>query len=212
MIKLALAISLLVSLVSPLLAFLLLKLLIKGDNPCSRMVCNLLDQISLRRKEEQDVDNKHKDNFKDIKEALTRLEYRIELIENNPRTIQCMPTIKEPTQQPTQHPIQLPTQSSTVKTIFLGINSDDFFFNNVIEEQKSATSKFEGRLTSESEGIFFPIDVERIRSVNVTSSVKRHGKVSLKDAQSLTVIEPGKICKEDQGWSIKEPAIVKFSK
>ena len=77
---------------------------------------------------------------------------------------------------------------------------------------KSDTSKFVGELTSETEGTFIPIDVERIRSANVASSVKQQGMVSLKDAQSFTIIESGKICKEDQGWSIKSPVIVEFNK
>lgn len=105
-----------------------------------------------------------------------------------------------------------PAQSSIIKTIFLGINSDDFFFDNEIDEQKGATSKFVGNLTSETEGTFIPIDVERIRSANVASSVKQQGIVSLKDAQSFTVIEKGKICKENDGWSIKSPVIVEFNK
>lgn len=105
-----------------------------------------------------------------------------------------------------------PVQSSIIKTIFLGINSDDFFFDDEIDEQKSDTSKFVGKLTSETEGTFIPIDVERIRSANVASSVKQQGMVSLKDAQSFTIIESGKICKEDQGWSIKSPVIVEFNK
>ena len=105
-----------------------------------------------------------------------------------------------------------PAQSSIIKIIFLGINSDDFFFDDEIDEQKSDTSKFVGELTSETEGTFIPIDVERIRSANVASSVKQQGMVSLKDAQSFTIIESGKICKEDQGWSIKSPVIVEFNK
>lgn len=105
-----------------------------------------------------------------------------------------------------------PAQSSIIKIIFLGINSDDFFFDDEIDEQKSDTSKFVGELTSETEGTFIPIDVERIRSTNVASSVKQQGMVSLKDAQSFTIIESGKICKEDQGWSIKSPVIVEFNK
>lgn len=103
-------------------------------------------------------------------------------------------------------------QSSIIKTIFLGLNSDDFFFDNAIDEQKSDSSKFVCHLTSETEGTFSPIDVERIRSVNVSSSVKPQGMVSLKDAQSITVIKPGKIRKEDQYWSIKSPVIVEFNK
>lgn len=105
-----------------------------------------------------------------------------------------------------------PQKPVIIKTIFLGINSDDFFFDNEVDDQKSATSKFIGQLTSDTEGTFVPIDVERIRSANVAASVKQHGMISLKDAQSFNVIEPGKIHKEDQGWVIENPVVVEFVK
>lgn len=105
-----------------------------------------------------------------------------------------------------------PQQPVVIKTIYLGINSDDFFFDNEVDEQKSATSKFIGYLTSDTEGTFVPIDVERIRSANVAASVKQQGLISLKDAQTLNVVDPGEIRKEEGGWLIKSPAVVEFNK
>lgn len=105
-----------------------------------------------------------------------------------------------------------PQQPIVIKTIYLGINSDDFFFDNEVDEQKNATSKFIGYLTSETDGTFVPIDVERIRSANVAASVKQQGLISLKDAQTLIVVEAGKIRKEEGGWLIQSPAVVEFNK
>lgn len=99
-----------------------------------------------------------------------------------------------------------------IKTIYLGINSDDFFFDNVVDEQKTSTSKFIGYLTSDTDGTFVPIDVERIRSADVAASVKQQGLISLKDAQTLIVVEAGKIRKEEGGWLILSPAVVEFYK
>ena len=142
---------------------------------------------------------------------------------------------QQPTQQPTQQPAPQPVQQSgkgkhnkhgksrdkgsdkpqqpvVIKTIYLGIYSDDFFFDNEVDEQKNATSKFIGYLTSETDGTFVPIDVERIRSANVAASVKQQGLISLKDAQTLIVVEAGKIRKEEGGWLIQSPAVVEFNK
>jgi len=145
----------------------------------------------------------------------------------------------QPDQQPTQQPAQQPAPQSVqqsgkgkhnkhgksrdrgsdkpqqpvvIRTIYLGINSDDFFFDNEVDEQKNATSKFIGYLTSETDGTFVPIDVERIRSANVAASVKQQGLISLKDAQTLIVVEAGKIRKEEGGWLIQSPAVVEFNK
>ena len=54
--------------------------------------------------------------------------------------------------------------------------------------------------------------IASIRSANVAASVKQHGMISLKDAQSFNVIEPGKIHKEDLGWVIENPVVVEFVK
>ena len=142
---------------------------------------------------------------------------------------------QQPTQQPAQQPSPQPVQQSgkgkhnkhgksrdkgsdkpqqpvVIRTIYFGINSDDFFFDNEVDEQKNATSKFIGYLTSETDGTFVPIDVERIRSANVAASVKQQGLISLKDAQTLIVVEAGKIRKEEGGWLIQSPAVVEFNK
>ena len=142
---------------------------------------------------------------------------------------------QQPTQQPAQQPAPQPVpqsgkgkhnkhgksrdkgsdkpqQPDVIRTIYLGINSDDFFFDNEVDEHKNATSKFIGYLTSETDGTFVPIDVERIRSANVAASVKQQGLISLKDAQTFIVVEAGKIRKEEGGWLIQSPAVVEFNK
>lgn len=100
--------------------------------------------------------------------------------------------------------------STVLKTIYLGINSDDMFFE--MEEQKNESSKFVAELTSATEGTFKPIDVERIRAANVAFSMKQQGVVSIKDARSFKVVEPGKILKEKEGWHIEKPVVVEFIK
>jgi len=98
------------------------------------------------------------------------------------------------------------------KTFFLGLNSEDFFPNNGVSEQKTETSKFVATLTSPTEGTFIPIDVERIRSTSISASVKQSGIVSVKDAQTFKVVNPGKIRKEDSGWVIESPVVVEYIK
>ena len=101
-------------------------------------------------------------------------------------------------------------QPTIIKTIYLGINSEDIFFD--VEEQKSATSKFVAYLTSENEAFYEPIDVERVRSANVAASLKQSGMVSIKDAQTFNVVEKGKIRKDEDGWKIESAVVVEFSK
>lgn len=101
-------------------------------------------------------------------------------------------------------------QPTIIKTIYLGINSEDIFFD--VEEQKSATSKFVAYLTSENEAFYEPIDVERVRSANVAASLKQSGMVSIKDAQTFNVVEKGKIRKEEDGWKIESAVVVEFGK
>ena len=106
----------------------------------------------------------------------------------------------------TQHPV-------VTKTVYLRMNSENYFLEDNFEEQKSETSKFVAELTSESKGTFYPIDVERIRGTNISNTVKQFGLVSIKDAQSFNVIDPGKIIKESEGvWKIESPVTVKFIK
>ena len=99
-----------------------------------------------------------------------------------------------------------------VKTIYLGINSDDMFFDDVVQEHKDETSKFLARLYSETEGTFEPIDVERVRSASVSASLRRIGLIPVKDALSFNVVTPGKIHKEKGGWHIESPVVVEFIK
>lgn len=97
------------------------------------------------------------------------------------------------------------------KSIYLELNSDDYFFD--YSDQKSGTSKFIAYLTSENEAAFEPIDVERVRSANVSASLKQSGSVPIKDAQSFKVISKGKIKKESNGdWHIESPVVVEFIK
>ena len=197
-----------------------------------------ISKVSEKRKELKGIVNQYQKStitsLENHKQHIESLLFKVKKIENA-----LHPPIQQPVQQPVQRVEQQPVQQPflqpgknkynkhgknhdigngkpqkpvIIKTIFLGINSDDFFFDNEVVDQKSATSKFIGQLTSESEGTFVPIDVERIRSANVAASVKQYGMISLKDAQSFNVIEPGKIHKEDQGWVIENPVVVEFVK
>lgn len=197
-----------------------------------------ISKVSEKRKELKGIVNQYQKStitsLENHKQHIESLLFKVKVLENAPQHPILQP-VQQPVQQVEQQPVQQPVQQSgknkhnkqgknrdqgngkpqkpvIIKTIFLGINSDDFFFDNVVVDQKSATSKFIGQLTSESEGTFVPIDVERIRSANVAASVKQHGMISLKDAQSFNVIEPGKIHKEDQGWVIENPVVVEFVK
>lgn len=193
-----------------------------------------IGKVSEKRIELKGVVNQYQNStttsLENHKRDIESLLFKVKILENALRH-----PVQQPVQQVEQQPVQQPVQQSgknkpnkhgknhdkengkpqkpvIIKTIFLGINSDDFFFDNVVDDQKSATSKFIGQLTSDTEGTFVPIDVERIRSANVAASVKQHGMISLKDAQSFNVIEPGKIHREDQGWFIESPVVVEFVK
>lgn len=197
-----------------------------------------ISKVSEKRKELKGIVNQYQKStitsLENHKQHIESLLFKVKKIENALQ-LPIQQPVQQPVQQVEQQPVQQPVQQSgknkhnkqgknsdkgngkpqkpvIIKTIFLGINSDDFFFDNEVVDQKSATSKFIGQLTSESEGTFVPIDVERIRSANVAASVKQHGMISLKDAQSFNVIEPGKIHKEDLGWVIENPVVVEFVK
>lgn len=223
MIKLALVIILLVLLVSLLMVFILIKQGVKEIKNANN------DILSILKKNQTSLE-KYKDYIENLPRMVQIMHSKSELAQQ-PAEKNNVQSSLHPAEKGNQSSQNLdkggkhgkhnknldkgnnkPAQSPIIKTIFLGINSDDFFFDNEIDEQKSDSSKFEGNLTSETEGIFFPIDVERIRSTNVASSVKQQGMVSLKEAQSFTIIEEGKICKENDGWSIKSPVIVEFNK
>lgn len=103
------------------------------------------------------------------------------------------------------------SNQNILKIIFLDLNSEEFFFD--YSDQKSGTSKFIAYLTSDNEATFEPIDVERVRSANVSASLQQSGAVPIKDAQSFKVISKGKIKKESNGeWHIESPVVVEFIK
>lgn len=106
------------------------------------------------------------------------------------------------------------TRSS--KVLYLEANSDECFFQ--FYEQKRDTSKFVAYvIPGDMAAIFEVIDVERIRSLNTSRSIKQAGNVAIKDAQGIKEQKAGKIHKttDDKGneyWVIDEPVTVEFKK
>ena len=102
------------------------------------------------------------------------------------------------------------------KVLYLEINSDDCFFN--VSEQKTEASKFIAHvIPGDRAATFELIDVERIRSVNTSKSIKQKGTVPIKDASGIKQQEPGSMHKvTDDGngsyWVIDKPVIVEFVK
>lgn len=102
------------------------------------------------------------------------------------------------------------------KTIYLEANSDECFFQ--FYEQKRDTSKFVAQIIpGDMAATFEVIDVERIRSLNTSWSIKQAGNVAIKDAQGIKEQKPGKIHKTTDAngteyWVIDEPVTVEFKK
>lgn len=101
------------------------------------------------------------------------------------------------------------------QVIYLEANSDDCFFQ--FYDQKRDTSKFVAHVIPGGVVATFEIiDVERIRSLNTSRSIKQAGNVAIKDAQGIKEQQAGKIHKttDDKGeyWVIDEPVTVEFKK
>lgn len=101
------------------------------------------------------------------------------------------------------------------KTIYLDINSEDCFFNT--SDQKTEASRFIANvITGGIAAKFELIDVDRIRSMNTSKSVRQVGPVPIKDANGIKKQKPGTIRKvtDENGtyWIIEEPVEVEFSK
>ena len=106
-------------------------------------------------------------------------------------------------------------KGTSSKRIYLGLNSQNFFTD--VSEEKTETSKFVATvITGGMAANFEIIDVERIRSVNTSYSVKQKGNVAIKDANGIKHQEPGKMHKSTQGdktfWVIDTPVVVEFTK
>lgn len=106
--------------------------------------------------------------------------------------------------------------SVSSKVLYLEANSDECFFQ--FYEQKRDTSKFVAYvIPGDMVATFEVIDVERIRSLNTSRSIKQAGNVAIKDAQGIKEQQAGKIHKttDDKGteyWVIDEPVTVEFKK
>ena len=235
MIKLVLLVTLVIAIISLLMNILMW---IKIGNVSDKRKELKGEFIKFRKDTYYSLEN-HKKHIEDLLYEMKQIGYAPtqnilqsvqQPVQNPIQKLAQQPTT-QPAQQPAPQPVQQsgkgkhnkhgksrdkgsdkPQQPVVIRTIYLGINSDDFFFDNEVDEQKNATSKFIGYLTSETDGTFVPIDVERIRSANVAASVKQQGLISLKDAQTLIVVEAGKIRKEEGGWLIQSPAVVEFNK
>lgn len=111
---------------------------------------------------------------------------------------------------------QVPKQATrSNKVLYLEANSDEFFFQ--FYEQKRDTSKFVAYvIPGDMVATFEVIDVERIRSLNTSRSIKQAGTVAIKDAQGIKDQKAGKIHKTKDAngeyWVIDEPVTVEFKK
>ena len=127
-----------------------------------------ISKVSEKRKELKGVVNQYQKStttsLENHKQHIESLLFKVKNLENALHPPIQQPVL-QPVQQVEQQPVQQPVQQSgknkhnkqgknrdkgngnaqkpvIIKTIFLGINSDDFFFDNVVVDQKSATSKF----------------------------------------------------------------------
>lgn len=224
MMKLILAVTLLIAVISLLMNILMWKRINKVSDKRKELKGELL---KLKKSTTISLEN-HKQHIENLLYKAKQAKYAptSPVQHTGQQPTQQLPP--QPIQQPVQQPVQQnnkngkhgkheknkgnnkPQQPTIIKTFYLGINSDDIFFD--VEEQKSATSKFVAYLTSENEAFYEPIDVERVRSANVAASLKQSGMVSIKDAQTFNVVEKGKIRKDEDGWKIESAVVVEFSK
>lgn len=110
-----------------------------------------------------------------------------------------------------------PAQPISKKVLYLGANSQECFFD--FSEDKSDTSRFIAHIIpGDMAAEFEIIDVERIRSLNTSHSIRLAGTVAIKDAQEIKEQKPGKIHKTSDPssgetyWIIDEPVTVEFKK
>ena len=158
--------------------------------------------ITANLRNKRNIDKKQ---IRHISEKCVSLEYRFNKLTKKKEDSQNVAAVKaKPTQavivpaKPKEvksvnlTPAQ-PKQTARTSTFYLGINSQELFFDT--KSQKDDTTKFIAYMLNETEADFDLIDIERIRSIDTGYTVKQKGLVSLKDARSFVTVSRGRIKK-----------------